>query len=67
LSKLPVGRVGAAPLSKGGVALSIEATLAQNTYGFAPADVGKPDIHDHEIDLTSLGGLYGLGSIVDRD
>src|SRR6266566_6221624 len=32
-----------------------------------PVDVGKPDIHDHEIDLTGLGGLYALGSIVDHD
>src|SRR6184192_576365 len=35
--------------------------------GFPTSTGGKPDIHDHEIDLTGLGGLYALGSIVDRD
>ena len=45
----------------------LEAVLAQNTYGFAPVDVGKPDIHDHEIDLPGLGGLYPFGPVVDRD
>src|SRR5262249_44499207 len=38
----------------------LEAVLAQDAYGFPPVDVREPDIHDHEVDLTSLGGLYPL-------
>jgi len=29
----------------------LEAVLAQDAHGVAPVHVGKPDIHDHEIDL----------------
>ncbi len=45
----------------------LEAVLAQNAHGFAPVDVGKPDIHDHEIDLAGLGRLHALRAVVDRD
>jgi len=45
----------------------LKAVLAQDAHRLPPVDVRKPDIHDHEIDLPSLGGLYALGSVVDRD
>ena len=45
----------------------LKAVLAQDAHRLPPVDVRKPDIYDHEIDLPSLGGLYALGSVVDRD
>jgi hypothetical protein len=45
----------------------LEAVLAQNAHRFAPVDIGKTDIHDHEIDLPGLGGLNPFGPVVDRD
>ena len=45
----------------------LEAVLAQDAHRFAPVDVGQADIHDHEIDLSGLGGLHALGAVVDRD
>jgi hypothetical protein len=43
-----------------------EPVLAQDAHDFAAVDVGQPDIHDDEIDVTVLGSLHALGSGVGR-
>ena len=45
----------------------LEAVLAQDAHRFAAIDVRKADVHDHEIDLASLGRLDALGAVLDRD
>ncbi len=42
-------------------------TVSPSGRSFAPVDIGKTDIHDHEIDLPGLGGLNPFGPVVDRD
>ena len=37
------------------------------THGFAAVDVGQADIHDHQIDLSRLGGLHALAAVLRRD
>ena len=45
----------------------LEAVLAQDAHRFAAVDVGQPDIHDDEVDLTGFGGLHALAAAVDGE
>ena len=45
----------------------LETVPAQDAHSFAAVDVGQADIHDHQIDLSRLGGLHALAAILDRD
>ena len=46
---------------------ALKGILAQDAHGFAAIDVRKTDVHDHQIDLASLGRLDALGAVLDRD
>ena len=41
----------------------LEAVLAQDAHGFVAVDVGQADIHNHQIDLSCLGGLHALDAV----
>jgi hypothetical protein len=45
----------------------LETVPAQDAHGFAAVDVGQADIHDHQIDLSCLGGLHALAAVLRRD
>ena len=45
----------------------LETVPAQDAHGFAAVDVGQADIHDHQIDLSRLGGLHALAAVLGRD
>ena len=45
----------------------LEAVLAQDAHGFAAVDVGQADVHDHEVDLSRLGGLHALAAALHGD
>jgi hypothetical protein len=45
----------------------LETVPAQDAHGFAAVDVGQADIHDHQIDLSRLGGLHALAAVLRRD
>jgi hypothetical protein len=45
----------------------LEAVLAQDAYGVVAVDVGQAHVHDHEIDLSNLGGLNALSAALDRN
>ena len=43
----------------------LESVLAQDAHRLPPVDVGQPDVHDDQVDMTVLGGLQALGCGVD--
>ena len=45
----------------------LEAVLAQDPHRFVAVDVGQADIHDHQIDLSRLGGLHALAAVLRRE
>jgi len=45
----------------------LETVPAQDAHGFAAVDVGQAGIHDHQIDLSRLGGLHALAAVLRRD
>jgi hypothetical protein len=45
----------------------LEAALAQNAHRLATIDIGKPDIHNHEVDLSGPGGLHTPRTGLDLD
>ena len=45
----------------------LEAVLAQDAHRFAAVDVGQANIHDHQIDLSRLGGPQALAAILRRE
>ena len=45
----------------------LETVPAQDAHGLAAVDVGQADIHDHQIDLSRLGGLHALAAVLRRD
>jgi hypothetical protein len=52
--------IGARLKAEDGVGIRVVASEhvpAQDAHGFAAVDVGQSDIHDHQIDLSRLGGL----------
>jgi hypothetical protein len=40
---------------------------AQDPHGFAAIDVGQAHVHDHQIDLPGLGGLYAIAAVLGCD
>ena len=40
---------------------------AQNAHRLAPIDVRQPHVHDHQVDLSGLGGLHALAAVLHRD
>ena len=43
---------------------SLETVLAQDAHRLAAVDVGKADVHDHQIDLAGLGRLHTLAAVL---
>jgi hypothetical protein len=41
--------------------------LLRKMRTLAAVDVGQADIHDHQIDLSRLGGLHALAAVLRRD
>ena len=44
-----------------------EAHVAQDPHRLAAVDVGKADVHDHQIDLFNLGRLNSSGAVFHRN
>ena len=43
---------------------SLEVVLAQDAHHLAAVDVGKADVHDHQIDLARFGRLHTLAAVL---
>jgi hypothetical protein len=45
----------------------LEPILAHDAHGLAAIDIGQADIHDHQVDLPGLRGLYPFGAGIGRN
>ena len=45
----------------------LKSVLAQNAHGLAAVDIRQAHVHNNQIDLSGLGGLYSFAAVLGRD